>query len=151
MKGYKASYNGKCMNNFHYEVGRTYEFYGKPVCRQYGYHFCQDVDDVLNYYPFHKDFVLFEVEAPGIVVVDGDKSCTNKIKILRIIPREEYNSIFKNLKLDDDLLGYWIKYQYLFKEVRLDKYGNVIWEKDEFGKEYEYNYKDGKLIKKGEE
>jgi hypothetical protein len=97
MKGYKASFNGKCYNDFQFEVGKTYELNYRPIiCRQ-GFHFCRNVHNVIEYYDImDRNFVLFEIETLGEVVTRGNKSCTNKIKIVRIIPRTEYHKLFKH-------------------------------------------------------
>jgi hypothetical protein len=100
IKGYKASYNGKCLDQL-YEVGQTYTLKNKPRLCNYGFHFCKKADDVLKYYNIiDSNFVLFEVEAIGDVENEFDKSCTNKIKIVRIVPKEEYNEIFKDNKFE---------------------------------------------------
>jgi hypothetical protein len=117
MKGYKASYNQKC-KGFFYEVGKTYKMKDKPICCQHGFHFCQDADDVIEYYPYDFGrFVLFEVNAHGDIHTIEDKSCTNEIEIVRIIPYDEYNKIFKNYKFDD--------------------IGSLVWYKNGYGQEYE--------------
>jgi hypothetical protein len=125
MKGYKASYNGKCMNQ-HYKVGKTYrlwQFWRNPKICEYGFHFCQKPDDVLKYYSILcNDFTLFEIEALGKIATRDDKSCTNKIKIVRIIPKEEYDDIFQNNKF------------------RFDEYGNLIYYKNSSGYEYKAIY-----------
>jgi hypothetical protein len=105
MKGYKASYNGRCNKDFLFEVGKTYEFKGEPILCFCGFHFCEKPDDVLIYYPYLLGFVLFEVDAIGEVDKGADKSCTNKIEIVRVVPKEEYNKIFKEYKFDFDEKG----------------------------------------------
>ena len=88
MKGYKASYKGKCIN-LTYEVGNTYLIDKIKMCK-YGFHFCEKMKDVLNYYEYNNNFVLFEVEALGQVITEVDKVVTDKLKIVRIVPKEEY-------------------------------------------------------------
>jgi hypothetical protein len=162
IKGYKASYNGRCTNNFLFEVGKTYKFDGKPILCEQGFHFCQNVDDVLDYYDYQKDFVLFEVEALGYTKTRDDKSCTNKIKIIRIVPKEEYSSIFKYWKFDwwengelkclqsqdrlvmfefneNGMLSYYEEYGHAFK---YDDGKGLIWERHQNVDEYEYEYVD---------
>jgi hypothetical protein len=94
IKGYKASYNQRCLNR-KFEVGRTYTLKHRPKLCKYGFHFCTDVSEVLNYYDIEDDaFVLFEINAIGMIETGRDKSCTNKIYIKRIIPRTEYHKLF---------------------------------------------------------
>ena len=88
MRGYKASYKGKCLT-LNYEVGKTYSIDNIKMCK-YGFHFCEKMKDVLEYYSYNNNFVLFEVEALGTVITEYDKSLTDKLKIIRIVPKEEY-------------------------------------------------------------
>jgi hypothetical protein len=145
MKGYKASYNGRC-NNFLYEVGKIYEFDGKPLCCQQGFHFCQYPDDVFWYYPYQpNEFVLFEVESHGEVDNLWDKACTNKIEIKRIVPKEEYARIFKKtlFRFDEKWncvyissgIGECCTYTYKENSIEVTDLfgGNSIREYDEWG------------------
>ena len=93
MIGYKASYSGKC-GSLTYEIGKTYTFNGKLEMCQQGLHFCKNPKDVLNYYDIdNPEFQLLKVEVLGDVVDDDDKSATDKIKILEIIPKSEYKEL----------------------------------------------------------
>jgi hypothetical protein len=145
MKGYKASYNGICRDH-KFEVGKTYEFDGKPKCCERGFHFCQKPDDVLNYYDIfdnHNRFVLFEVEALGKIATRNDKSCTNKIKIIRIVPKEEYNDVFKNHKFNEKSECIWKKYHTgTINEYKYDDHHIIIASKVTFNSKevYEYTY-----------
>ena len=88
-KGYKASYKGKCLT-LTYEVGKTYSIDKISICN-YGFHFCKEMKDVVNYYLFNNNnFILFEVEALGQIITENDKSVTDKLKIIRIVPKDEY-------------------------------------------------------------
>lgn len=89
MKGYKATYDMKC-RGFKYEVGKTYTHDGELILCESGFHFCQRPQDILEYYDFWDTFTVLEVEALGEVITKGDKSVTNCIKILRVVPREEW-------------------------------------------------------------
>ena len=48
MKGYKATYNYKCIDQ-HYAIGQTYELEGDLIMCVNGFHFCLNMSDVLNY------------------------------------------------------------------------------------------------------
>ena len=89
MKGFKATYNMECLDQT-YEVGETYEVEHLKICHS-GFHFCQRQVDTIRYYHYSKEFILLEVEALGKVVTEDDKSVTNRIKILRVVPKEEYD------------------------------------------------------------
>jgi hypothetical protein len=136
MKAYKASYNGICRGNFKYEVGETYEMEDIKICKR-GFHACYKMVDTLEYYPFDKDFVLFEVKLLGKIIEDRDKVVTNKIKIVRVIPPEEY----VNFKCDDrgNLIHYKSSCEYEFwKEY--DVNNNEIHFKDSVGDEWWTKY-----------
>lgn len=95
MKAYKASYNGKCLD-LTYEVGKTYETDKIEMCKR-GFHACKKMVSTLYYYGYCKEFVLFEVEILGKIIHECDKLITDKIKIVRVVPPEEY----EDFKVDD--------------------------------------------------
>jgi hypothetical protein len=131
MKGYKASYDGKCMNDFLFEVGKTYEFDGKPKCCWQGFHFCENAADVFYYYNFlWDDFVLFEINALGDLDERMHKSCTNKIEIVRIVPKEEYKDVFDPEYAKFDEQGRLIWYRHLYNgilEFKYDESDGSVW------------------------
>jgi co-chaperonin GroES (HSP10) len=94
---------------------------------------------VKDYYDLTSpECVLFEVEAKGDIVQDyvKNKSCTNKIKIVRIVPKEEYHKIFKK-KIRFHKNGI-IKYkEYLGCSYKYDETGKMIWKKYDSGNIYE--------------
>lgn len=55
----------------------------------HGMHFCQTAVDCFNYYSFNSENKVAEVIAYGDVRTDGDKSCTDKLEIVREIPWDE--------------------------------------------------------------
>ena len=91
-KAYKATNNMKC-KTLTYEVGKTYTFNGKIKMCSTGFHFCKKAKDVLKYYKHNKDFKLLEIEVLGKTVNNNDKSVTNKLKVLRVIPEKEHLSL----------------------------------------------------------
>lgn len=97
MKGWKGTYGMEC-RGFRFEVGKTYEIRGKlEMCRN-GFHFCQDQQNVLSFYtPRYKsdiyEFMLLEVEAIGEVLTEGNKSVTDKIRIVRVVPFKEWDFV----------------------------------------------------------
>lgn len=91
MKGYKVfDPDWKC-RGFQYAVGETFEENVTPSCCNRGFHFCTELKDCFNYYSFDPDNKVAEIEALGEIdaEVDGNKYCTNKIKIVREISWEE--------------------------------------------------------------
>jgi hypothetical protein len=86
---YKATKNMKCLN-LTYEVGGLYEIDNIKMC-SHGFHYCENMIDVLDHYEPSKDFVLLEIEILSEnVIKDGNKSVTDKIKVLRIVPQSEH-------------------------------------------------------------
>ena len=55
----------------------------------HGMHFCQAAADCFDYYSFNSENKVAEVIAYGEVRTDGDKSCTDKLEIVREIPWDE--------------------------------------------------------------
>lgn len=102
MKYYKAfDENLKC-RDFQYEVGKEYEIEGEPVICQRGFHFCETIADCYEYYPKNDATRICEVEPLGEVVKNKNKSCTNRIRIVRELPKEEH----KNGNVGSDNVGY---------------------------------------------
>ena len=134
IKGYKATNKGKGHQLFHYEVGKTYEHKGELKHCKSGIHFCKKIDGVLDYHDYTKNekdkTVIFEVEAFGDILDQGNKSVTNKLKIIREIPASEYNSLFEKYKFDEkgniiynkDVLD-------TVREFKYDEIGNIIYSK----------------------
>ncbi|MCK9272953.1 hypothetical protein M0P65_05390 [Candidatus Gracilibacteria bacterium] len=142
MIGYKATYNGRCIDQF-YEVGETYTLEGKLIMCENGFHFCQDLYDVFTYYSPQKDIKVFKVEALGETINHPDKSVTNKIKILEevnlsnlILEKRGFKKHFDNkgnfIKYEDSK-DFWVKYEY-DENNNLIKYENSkgFWIKNEY-------------------
>jgi YD repeat-containing protein len=146
MIGYKATYNMKC-ETLTYEIGKIYSIDNMEMC-SHGFHFCQNAEDTLNYYTYNKDFMLLEVEAIGKVDTKYDKSVTDKIKILRVIPKEEYNSIFDNYKIDENNNCIYEKNSSGLEEwKKYDENNNLIGYKNSSGYEFCNKYdKNNNLI-----
>ncbi|MFC4355342.1 hypothetical protein ACFO0S_09810 [Chryseomicrobium palamuruense] len=86
VKGYKVFNSDWTCRNFQYEVGGIFENDCPPIICEEGFHFCKRAVDCFNYYPFNPENKVAEVLALGHLDEDGDKSCTNKIQIVREIP-----------------------------------------------------------------
>jgi hypothetical protein len=89
VKGYKVFNSDWTCRGFQYEVGEIYEINSKPIMCVSGFHFYKQVKDCFNYYPFNPKNKVAEVIAMGDIVEEGNKCCTNKIKIEREIAWEE--------------------------------------------------------------
>ncbi|MCK9272907.1 hypothetical protein M0P65_05155 [Candidatus Gracilibacteria bacterium] len=170
MIGYKATYNGKCLNKL-YEVGKTYTLDGELVMCLNGFHFCQDLIDVFRYYYLNKDIKVFKIEVLGDIKTEGDKSVTNKLKILEEVSlanlklekngiKYEFNSngniTLKQTSHDfwakweynennkcikmENSDGYWVKWEY-------DKNNNLIKYETSSGRWEKYEYDENNRIK----
>ena len=86
VKTFKALKKGLKCRNFQYEIGKEHEHIGKVDPCNSGFHGCEDPLDVLNYYDLMDsdgEMAEFaEVEQSGEVKIEGDKTCSSKIKIL---------------------------------------------------------------------
>jgi len=73
-----------------YEVGKTYIHDGDiSICKS-GFHFCEQLKDVHEYYSLSEEFHVFaEIEASGIVIRGEDKSVCSELKIIRLLSEEE--------------------------------------------------------------
>ena len=93
VRGFKVFNPDWTCRGFQYEVGKIFEEDVEPSCCDRGFHFCENAADCFNYYSFNPDNKVAEVIAYGDVVREGDKCCTNKIKIVREIPWQELLTI----------------------------------------------------------
>ena len=91
MKGYKVFNHDWTCRGFQYSVGKTFEEDVIPSCCEKGFHFCTELKDCFSYYCFDPLNKIAEIEALGEIDTEatGKKHCTNKIKIVREISREE--------------------------------------------------------------
>jgi len=145
--GYKATYNMKC-KNLTYEVGKEYIITDKKICH-HGFHYCEKLEDTLYYTPYRKDKSVFiEIEdLDPESILEGNKTVSSHIKILRVVPKEELPERFKFDKRGNMTSnGDW--------EMTYDEKGNVLtfqdsndvsWERtlDENGNELSYKNSEG--------
>ena len=149
MIGYKATYNGMCLNQL-YKVGQTYTLEGELVMCEKGFHFCQNLYDVFTYYLPYKDIKVFKVEALGNIKTISDKSVTDKIKILEevnlsniVVEKNGFKKHFDekcNLVKREYTSGYWVTFEY-------DSNDNKIKEEISDGSwiKYEYDSKNNRV------
>ena len=91
MEGYKVFEPDWTCRGFQYEVGKTFEEDVIPSCCSKGFHFCKELKDCFNYYPFNPDNKVAKVIALGEIDEESDdsKCCTNKIQIVEEISWED--------------------------------------------------------------
>lgn len=85
IKGYKVFNPDWTCRGFQYKVGETFVHNGNIEMCGSGFHFCRKASDCFSYYDFNSNNKVAEVEAIGLVETRGDKSVTDKIKIVREI------------------------------------------------------------------
>ena len=78
MEGYKVFEPDWTCRGFQYEVGKTFEEDVTPSCCNRGFHFCKELKDCFNYYPFNPDNKVAKVIALGEIDEESDdsKCCT---------------------------------------------------------------------------
>ena len=87
--GYKVFNPDWTCNRKQYTCPGKFEEEGELEICGHGMHFCQTAADCFNYYSFDCQNKVAEVIAYGEVLTKGDKSCTNKLEIVREIPWNE--------------------------------------------------------------
>ena len=89
VKGYKVFNPDWTCSGKQYTCPGKFEEEGELEVCGHGMHFCQTAADCFNYYIFNSKNKVAEVIAYGEVKTDGDKSCTDKLEIVREIPWDE--------------------------------------------------------------
>ena len=87
--GYKVFNSDWTCRSKQYTCPGKFEEEGKLEVCGHGMHFCQTAADCFTYYSFNSENKVAEVIAYGEVKTDGDKSCTDKLEIVREIPWDE--------------------------------------------------------------
>lgn len=87
--GYKVFNSDWTCRNFQFKVNKTYEIEGELRVCENGFHYCNKLIDCFNYYNFNSNNKVALVEILGDIQTENDKSCTNKIKIVREISWSE--------------------------------------------------------------
>lgn len=89
VRGYKVFNPDWTCRDFQFACPGIFEENVTPSICSRGFHFCKRACDCFNYYSFDPNNKVAEVIALGKVVTEGDKSCTNKIQLVREIPWAE--------------------------------------------------------------
>ena len=124
MRGYKLMESDMTCRGFQYEIGEEYFLNSKLEICENGFHFCENPFDCLWYYSNIKgDKRLFLVEAFGEVITVGNKSVTNKIKIIEEISNIEkfFDENIKNFEFDWNYISKIQKLSEEFIEKNIDK------------------------------
>ena len=83
-------------NNMVYELNKEYTHDGDVKCKRNGYHYFDSIRDVMCMYNLNETR-LFECELNGDNFDhDGIVHCTDKIKLVRVISKEEIKKYVEN-------------------------------------------------------
>ena len=104
VKGYKVFNSDWTCGGFQYKVGETFVHNGDIEICGSGFHFCRKAIDCFYYCGFNSNDKVAEVEAVGLVETQGEKSVTDKIKIVREIEWQELLTIVNE---GNDCTGNW--------------------------------------------
>ena len=94
MKGYKGMDPFMRCKGFQYEVGMKYRVSGDVKLCKNGFHFCEVLRDVFDFYEKDDTNRFFEVEASGKLESDGTKTAAEEIAIIRELGEIEINRAF---------------------------------------------------------
>ena len=97
-KGFNVnSSNQLYCRDYMFEVGKEHSLSGKLRMCGNGFHFCWELNNIHEFYNLGNS-VICEVEILGDILNDSDmkKSCTNKLKILRILTKDDVLKISNN-------------------------------------------------------
>lgn len=90
-------------NTKQYACPGKFEEEGELYICDHGMHFCQTAADCFNYYSFDSSNKVAEVIAYGDVRTDGNKSCTDKLEIVREITWDE---VLRIVNIGKNCTGY---------------------------------------------
>ena len=104
-KGFKVNDNNELVcRDMVFRVGEIAEVSGELELCENGIHFCWNLNDINEYYNL-RDSVICEVEILGDFINHEDmrKSCTNKLRVVRMLTKEE---VWKISNTGQDNTGY---------------------------------------------
>ena len=95
MKGYKGTDRFMRCRGFQYEIGKKYRIDSKKVkLFENGFHFCEDLRNVFDFYEKNNRNRFFEVEASGFCDSDGVITASEEIVFIRELDVLEINRAF---------------------------------------------------------
>ena len=89
IRGYKVFNPDWTCRGFQYTCPGIFEEDVDPEVCEKGFHFCLNLADCFNYYPFNPENKVAEIVCLGRIAGEGNKCCTNKIEIVRELTWEE--------------------------------------------------------------
>lgn len=89
MRGYKGTKADMTCRGFQFELGKTYKAQGEiEICRN-GFHFCENLGSVFEYYPPDDGNRFFEIEAKEPINREYAKYVTAEILFIRELSAKE--------------------------------------------------------------
>ena len=131
MKGYKGMNKDMTCRGMQFEVGKSYHEAGDIIACKHGIHFCEKLHGTFKYYD-KEDSRFFEVEASGTIAIEGDKSATSDIVIIRELSSVEVNRCFYGYGYGDGD-GYGDGYGYGYGDGNGNGNGNGYGDGDGYG------------------
>ena len=125
MRGYKIMESDMTCRGFQYKIGKKYTLKDKLKLCENGFHFCENPFNCLYYYDNIKgDKRLFIIESLSKVITNGNKSVTNKIKIIEEIKDIEkfFDENIDNFEVD----WFYISGNQKLSEEFIDKYNDRV-------------------------
>ncbi len=89
VKGYKVFNPDWTCRGFQYTCPGIFEEDVDPEVCERGFHFCLNLADCFNYYPFNPENKVAEIICLSKIAGEDNKFCTNKIEIVRELTWEE--------------------------------------------------------------
>ena len=127
MKGYKATELDMTCRYYKFEMNKEFIHDGKLILCRSGFHFCEKLENVFEYYSFSPRYRFFEVEIPddANIITDESKSVTNKIKFVREIALDEVKELTEG-KYHFEIDEYGNKWcNYIDIHVSYNEKGNI--------------------------
>src|SRR6266404_5342054 len=82
-KGYKVTDKNMKCHTYSFELGKRHTQPGILKICSNGFHFCEKLSHCFSYYDFNKSNRVFEIEAHGDIVTDGNKGAVLNITLVR--------------------------------------------------------------------
>jgi len=88
INGFKATNKDMTCRDFQFELGKTFKHNGKIIPCASGFHFCQNIESIQEYY--NADCRIFEVVSGENSIEHYDKTVTDQITFLKEIDYSQY-------------------------------------------------------------
>jgi hypothetical protein len=104
METYKGFDKDLKCRGFQFEIGKKYKQEGHIILCQNGFHSCEKLEQVFDYYPFDNENRFCEVEISGELDKSDEKISSSQIEILRELSKNEILELV-NIGIDNTGIG----------------------------------------------